>query len=134
MISEKTLSQFLITSDLKLVVNDVDALPLVNHSSQVKIKCGPRQIYGDFAAPEQLWKHPEREFVNSEMPSYDEKIDIYKIPDVCEYFLGDLQASEMLKFHLFKIHKLCKEEMPHNRPSAKEILEEYSKIWNEFNR
>lgn len=129
----KTLGQFLITPNFKLVVNDLDALPLVNHSDGVKVKCGHRQIYGDFVAPEQLWPH-EEEFLDSNMLPYDEKTDIYKIPAMCDYFLGDLQTSEMLRYHLFKLHLRCKSENPADRPTAAQVLQEYSEIWEMFNQ
>ena len=131
---EKTLSQFLVTNDFKLVVNDVDALPKVDHATGEKIKCGPRQLYGDFIAPEQRWDIPDQEFDNSKLPPYDEKTDIYKIPDVCEFFLGDSQASEMLKYHLFKLHKRCKSNDPTERPTATQVAEEYKLIWESFNK
>jgi len=40
----KMLSQFLITDDLRLILNDVDALPQVDHANGDKILCGHRQI------------------------------------------------------------------------------------------
>lgn len=43
----KTLSQHLLTSNFSIVVNDLDALPLV--------KCGHRELHWNFVAPEQLW-------------------------------------------------------------------------------
>ena len=123
---QKTLSQFLLTSDLSIVVNDLDALPEVNHSAG--IKCGHQELFGEFVAPEQLWPDYERDFVDSEMPSYDEKTDVWKIPDVCEFFIGDFSGSDVLRLHLFKVHAQCKREKPADRPTSDEVLERYRSI------
>ena len=124
----KLLSQYLVTSDLWLVANDLDALPKVNRTAGLLAKCGPRRIFGDFVAPEQLWPFAERPFSDSEMPGYDEKTDIWKLPDVCEHFLGDIQGVLSVKLHLFKIHKQCKSADPLERPTASEIVKEYMRV------
>ena len=129
---EKTLSQFLVTSDLWLLANDLDALPKVNRTKGQLIKCGHRQLHGDFVAPEQLWLRDDAAFSDSEIPGYDEKTDIWKIPDVCNHFLGNVQGADNLRFHLFKIHKQCKHLDPEQRPSAQEVVAEYQRIRDEF--
>ena len=125
---QKTLGQFLLTDDLKLVVNDLDALPLVNRSENGSVKCGHRQLFGDFVAPEQLWPYPDREYKDDEMPLYDEKTDIWKVPDVCNYFLGSVDGAENIKFHLFKIHERCKSQDPAQRPTAQELVTHYKAV------
>ena len=124
---EKTLSQFLITESFDLLANDLDALPKVTAES--KIKCGHHQLFGTFVAPEQLWPYKDREFVDKEMPGYDEKTDIWKIPEVCLYLLGESPDSATLSFHLFKIHKQCKEPDPLLRPNATVVLKAYESIY-----
>ncbi|XP_047713596.1 protein O-mannose kinase isoform X1 [Prionailurus viverrinus] len=127
----KTLSQYLLTSNFSIVVNDLDALPLVNHSSRTFVKCGHRELHGDFVAPEQLWPYGEdMPFDDDLMPSYDEKIDIWKIPDVSSFLLGHVEGSDMVRFHLFDIHKACKSQTPAERPTAREILDTYEKVLN----
>ncbi|XP_039091575.1 protein O-mannose kinase [Hyaena hyaena] len=127
----KTLSQYLLTSNFSIVVNDLDALPLVNHSSRTFVKCGHRELHGDFVAPEQLWPYGEdTPFDDDLMPSYDEKIDIWKIPDVSSFLLGHVEGSDMVRFHLFDIHKACKSQTPAERPTAREILDTYEKVLN----
>lgn len=127
----KTLSQYLLTSNFSIVVNDLDALPLVNHSSGTFVKCGHRELHGDFVAPEQLWPYGEdMPFHDDLMPSYDEKIDIWKIPDVASFLLGHVEGSDMVRFHLFDIHKACKSQMPAERPTAQDILDTYQKVLN----
>ncbi|XP_030886074.1 protein O-mannose kinase isoform X1 [Leptonychotes weddellii] len=127
----KTLSQYLLTSNFSLVVNDLDALPLVNRSSRTLVKCGHRELHGDFVAPEQLWPYGEdTPFDDDLMPSYDEKIDIWKIPDVSSFLLGHVEGSDMVRFHLFDIHKACKSQTPAERPTAQDILDTYKKVLN----
>lgn len=127
----KTLSQYLLTSNFSIVVNDLDALPLVNHSSGTFVKCGHRELHGDFVAPEQLWPYGEdMSFHDDLMPSYDEKIDIWKIPDVSSFLLGHVEGSDMVRFHLFDIHKACKSQTPAERPTAQDILDTYQKVLN----
>ncbi|GFO48410.1 protein o-mannose kinase [Plakobranchus ocellatus] len=50
---EKALSQFLLSNNLSLILNDVDALPQVNRKSGKFVKCGHRELQGDYLAPEQ---------------------------------------------------------------------------------
>ncbi|XP_075853289.1 protein O-mannose kinase isoform X3 [Microcebus murinus] len=127
----KTLSQYLLTSNFSIVANDLDALPLVNHSSRTLVKCGHRELHGDFVAPEQLWPFGEDvPFRDDLMPSYDEKIDIWKIPDVSGFLLGHVEGSDMVRFHLFDIHKACKSQTPAERPTAQDILDTYQKVLN----
>ncbi|KAG8512424.1 Protein O-mannose kinase, partial [Galemys pyrenaicus] len=127
----KTLSQYLLTSNLSIVANDLDALPLVNHSSGTQAKCGHRQLHGDFVAPEQLWPYGEDvPFQDDLMPSYDEKVDIWKIPDVSSFLLGHVEGSDMVRFHLFDIHKACKNQSPAERPTARDVLDAYQRVWN----
>ncbi|XP_066091379.1 protein O-mannose kinase [Saccopteryx bilineata] len=127
----KTLSQYLLTSNFSVVVNDLDALPPVNRSAGTLVKCGHRELHGDFVAPEQLWPYGEdRPFHDDLMPSYDEKVDIWKIPDVSSFLLGHVEGSDMVRFHLFDIHKACKSRTPAERPTAQDILDTYEKVLN----
>lgn len=127
---EKLLSQLLVTIDRKLVLNDVDALPQVVNGSGVK--CGHRQLFGSFVAPEQLWNSSEQ-FNDSEMPSYDEKTDIWKAPAVCDYFLKFAVDGEILKYRLFNFHKKCRNIEPSKRPSVEDLVNEYERVIEEFN-
>ncbi|XP_018432344.1 PREDICTED: protein O-mannose kinase [Nanorana parkeri] len=126
---EKVLSQYLLTSDFHLVANDLDALPLVDREKGILVKCGQREIIGDFVAPEQLWPHgPDVEYSDDLMPPYDEKTDIWKIPAVTDYLLGHVDGSDIVRFHLFDIHTECKKENPAMRPSAQTILDSYRRV------
>ncbi|GFS81113.1 protein O-mannose kinase [Nephila pilipes] len=128
---EKTLSQFLITDDFRIVVNDLDATPEVTYVSgeEKGVICGNKALEGSFVAPEQLWPY-EQKFDPKILPRYNEKTDIFKIPDVCNWFLGNL--ADASKYKLFNFHKRCKNRDPSKRPSAKHVLEMYNNIRNDL--
>lgn len=128
---EKTLSQFLLTANLSVVVNDVDALPEVDSSRGLLAKCGHRQLSGDFVAPEQRWPHhrAHEPFSDLLMPGYDEKTDIWKIPEVTHFLMGNVPGGDLVHFHLFHIHQRCKNDEPGLRPSALDILNTYRDIY-----
>jgi len=134
---EKTLSQYLVTDHLKLILNDLDALPEVRKGIS-GVKCGHRQLFGSFVAPEQLWPFVDKPFNDGEMREYDEKTDIWKIPEVCNWFVNIADDSvstdsiSLVKDKLSKIHQKCKHTDPRNRPSAKQVLEAYQQIFNEL--
>uniref|UniRef100_A0A8D0GYS5 Protein O-mannose kinase n=1 Tax=Sphenodon punctatus TaxID=8508 RepID=A0A8D0GYS5_SPHPU len=126
---EKVLSQYLLTSDFHIVVNDLDALPLVDKSSGRLVKCGHRELQGDFVAPEQRWPYGEEvPFEDSLMPPYDEKTDIWKVPDVSNFLLGHIEGSDIVRFHLFEVHAACKKNDSAERPSAQMVLDTYKKV------
>lgn len=118
----KTLSQFLITDDYRLVMVDLDALPEVNLENNVTVKCGHRQLFGDFVAPEQLWPHDHLVFDDRKMPGYDEKTDVWKIPNVLSYILGTTSMAKQVRFRMFGIFRQCKELESWKRPTAGSVL------------
>jgi glycoprotein-mannosyl O6-kinase len=63
----KMLSQFLLTDDLRLILNDIDALPKVDPVLDEKIICGHREIGGEdnYIAPEQRWPFEDLDFVET---------------------------------------------------------------------
>uniref|UniRef100_A0A8V5FWF0 Uncharacterized protein n=1 Tax=Melopsittacus undulatus TaxID=13146 RepID=A0A8V5FWF0_MELUD len=93
------------------------------------VKCGHRELQGEFVAPEQHWPYGEEvPFEDDLMPPYDEKTDIWKIPDVSNFFLGHVDGSDIVRLHLFDIHAACKKKDPAERPSAQEVLDTYRKV------
>lgn len=133
---EKTLSQFLLTNDFHLVVNDLDALPEVDMSRNLSVKCGHRELTGDFVAPEQLWpfRNNGKPFSDNLMPEYDEKTDIWKIPDVTWFLMGKVPGGDLVHFHLFQIHEKCKKKDPTDRPSAFDVLKVYKSVYSSMVR
>lgn len=133
---EKTLSQFLLTSDFHLVVNDLEALPEVDSSRGLLAKCGHRELTGDFVAPEQLWPHHNQgvAFLDDLMPEYDERTDIWKIPDVTRFLIGRVPGGDLVHFHLFSIYEQCKNRDPEHRPSALEVLKVYKQVYSSIAR
>ena len=132
---EKTLSQYLVTNDLRLVLNDLDALPRVVDGG---VKCGRRQLLGSFVAPEQLWQRDEP-FNDSALNGYDHKTDIWKIPDVCHWFLtsepnqSEFSSSvESIENELKDTINGCKSVDPSDRPSARQVLQSYAKAFENF--
>lgn len=119
----KTLSQLLISDDFNLLLNDVDSLAEVHDKY---IKCGAKPIYGSFVPPEQ--KQNEK----MKTKGYNEKTDIWKAASVCHYFLGDLPNAILVRYRLFDVHKKCKDEDPQKRPSARDLVTEYSRVLSEL--
>lgn len=67
------------------------------------------------------------------MPRYNEKADIWKVPDICRKLLGK-NASQELKPALSDIHSKCKETDPSKRPSAEAMLEKYHQVRDILNQ
>lgn len=127
----KALSQYLITDQLKLIVNDLDALE--SFANGRKFKCGHRRVFGDLVAPEQLWPFPHKPFDNSQLPPYNEKIDIWKIPEICEWIVKDSNDIPLLaRRFLTWIHSKCKSLEPQHRPSATDIFNYYTILTRYF--
>lgn len=121
----KTLSQYLVHSDLTLRVNDLDALPYANRTRRAA--CGSPPLYGDLLAPEQRGGTPEQALC-------DTACDVWKIPDVCLWLLGTTREAESFKFHLFPVHRRCKLHQAEQRPSVGHILRDYRRVWEEWER
>uniref|UniRef100_A0A3B4A3S5 Protein O-mannose kinase n=1 Tax=Periophthalmus magnuspinnatus TaxID=409849 RepID=A0A3B4A3S5_9GOBI len=133
---EKTLSQFLLTNDLHLIVNDLDALPEVDKNKNLLAKCGHRELSGDFVAPEQLWPFVKdgKPFSDDLMPGYDEMTDIWKIPEVTQFLMERVSGGDLVHFHLFQIHKECKKKDPKLRPVAQQVLNVYKTVYSNMVR
>jgi len=110
----KLASQFLIDNNFNIIANDLDALP---DASNQKIQCGNRSLIGDLLAPEQL-----------KYSSYDQQIDIYKMPFLCNYFLSLCPRDKQLDLLVNQLHSRCLNESPSQRPNSKEVVDEYLHI------
>ena len=111
----KLLTQFLLQQPDRLILNDLDALP---DASGQKIRCGHRQLHGNLLAPEQLQPNA----------TYDEKIDVWRVPDVCNWFLASCRPSPLLQFLLQPLHEQSKARDPNLRVSSAWLLERYFQL------
>eukprot|EP00058_Branchiostoma_floridae_P011446 XP_002596934.1 hypothetical protein BRAFLDRAFT_215921 [Branchiostoma floridae] len=127
---KKTLSQYLVTEDFNLVANDLDSLREVNSKEKLFIRCRQRQLRPGFVSPEELWPFENETFDGSRLPYYDEKTDIWKILNVVNYLLGNVNGSDVVRSHLFKVHQQCQDRDPKQRPNAKVVLDEYKRVRN----
>lgn len=125
----KTLEQYLLTSSGNIVLNDVDAVTLVGEGGTI---CGHQELKGDFVAPEQKWPFPGEEYSAERMPPYSEKADVWKIPPVCNFFLGKSDVASVFRYHVHNIHKRCREPDPLQRPSATEVLKIYESLYQSY--
>jgi len=111
----KLLSQYLITDDFHLVVNDLDNAP------------DARQIDGivcnhKFAKESNLWFAPEQRGPSES--DNDEKVEIWKIPVIAERLLGDVNGSNFVKSKLEEVMKRCQATNPEQRPTANEVVQD----------
>lgn len=105
----KILLQYFIIDDFYLVVNDLDVLLEVKVDKGELIKCGYRELFGDFVVFEQLWFFGKLRFFNDkEMFLYDERIDIWRIFNVVDKFFGRVQNSNYVRRLFLGIYEFCK--------------------------
>lgn len=123
----KLLTQYLITDDFHLVVNDLDNTP--DARDENGILCANRKELLQFVAPEQRWPFNESVPFRSDLkPTYDEKIDIWKIPPVVERILGDVNGSRFTKSKLRRVMERCRATDPRQRPTANEVLQRLLRV------
>ena len=119
----KALSQYLITDDFHLVVNDLDNTPLVGEANG--ILCGHKT-----ATASNLWFSPEQRglYESDSTPKTDEKIEIWRIPVVMRYLLGDVNGSSFVKSKLEKVMRRCQATNSQQRPTANEVVQEFLRV------
>lgn len=106
----KLLTQFLLAEPDRVILNDLDALP---DASSGPIRCGQNELKGNLVAPEQ------RASLNA---TYDEKIDIWRIPSVCRWFMQVCDSNSLFDSCLQSELALCHHSNPLLRPSASHLL------------
>lgn len=112
---DKLLSQLLVTKELRLILNDVDALA---DASDGLIRCGSQPLFGEFIAPEQ--RHPTE--------GYDYKTDLWKFASVCEFFISEIKFPDYILKRVQDIHSQCRNIDPNRRPSAEDLLDLFNDI------
>lgn len=130
---DKLLTQYMLSDDVHLVLNDVDSVAEVTFvGGELRgIKCGKQELEGEFVAPEQKWTGAT-DFNDTEMQTYDEKTDIWKVPDVCNFFLGSGPEATRLQLKLLDIHMACKNLNPRDRPTSMQIMWTYKKLFTQI--
>lgn len=110
-----------------MVVNDLDNTP--DARDENGILCANRKELLQFVAPEQRWPFNESVPFRSDLkPTYDEKIDIWKIPPVVERILGDVNGSRFTKSKLRRVMERCRATDPRQRPTANEVLQRLLRV------
>jgi len=99
------------------------------------VRCSKSELKGSFVAPEQKWPFNQLKVFNAdEQPGYNEKTDIWKIPDVVKALLGGdalkLAESEHILDYLVAVHRKCKRSNPEERPAISDVLKEYELVWS----
>ncbi|KAL9976148.1 hypothetical protein ACROYT_G013405 [Oculina patagonica] len=121
----KLLSQYLITDDFHLVINDLDSTQEVTRDKGLECK---QQELGKFFAPEQKWPNVSTSLRLDMTLTYDEKVDIWKIPAVVEKLLDSVNGSDFAKSKLERIMERCRATDPQQRPTANEVLQEFLRL------
>ena len=115
---DQLLSQYLITDDFHLVVNDLD------HATDA------RQVDGilcnEFAKEANSWFAPEQKGLSES--DTDEKVEIWKIPVIAQRLLSDVDGSSFVKSKLEKVMTRCQATNPQQRPTANEVLQELLRV------
>jgi len=136
-----TVKQYLVTNNNDLVINDLDDLKLVKDGKMEGRVCS----HGDylynrrdiliekFLAPEQYRYNSTvienlDDYSEDDLPSLNEKIDIYKIPAITGYILGTVAGHTSVMEKMAPIHAMCLNRNPKLRPSAGVIHNAYSKV------
>ena len=131
---QQLLDQFFVTQDLHLVLGGYDNLRMVikNDGREHRVRCSDDNLVGTFVAPEQRWPFARyKVFNHREQPPYNEKADIWKVPDFTWSLLahcGSRHCREILHY-LAAAHVRCKRENPDQRPNATMLYREYARVW-----
>lgn len=131
---QQLVDQFYVTTDLHLVLVAYDNLPFVHkqNTDEYRIQCSDGNLVGSFVAPEQKWPFARYKVFNPrEQPLYNEKADVWKVPDVTRSLLahcGSSRCREILHY-LTALHVRCKNRDPGQRPNATELYRQYTSVW-----
>lgn len=134
------LSFFLqVSDDGRVLLNDVDAIPQANRSAGLLVKCGHQQLkHHPYIAPEQEWPFKGKAFKDADMPGYDEKIDIWRVPETVAALLkirpsaskpADPARARIVAW-VAALSTRCRARRPADRPDIVELQRE----WRNLNR
>jgi len=131
--TEITLSQFLLTDDFRVVLNDVDELIAASNDGKVRCNCNIIRGGSEFSGEGMGCLVPPEQKKCGTNVFYTEKIDIWKIPDITAAILGKSDDSLNLWNHLYHIHQECKLDDPLLRPPIEHVVAKYRQVQAQFN-
>lgn len=131
--TEITLSQFLLTDDFRVVLNDVDELIAASNDGKVRCNCNIIRGGSEFSGEGMGCLVPPEQKKCGTNVFYTEKIDIWKIPDITAAILGKSDDSLNLWNHLYHIHQECKLDEPNLRPPIEHVVAKYRQVQAQFN-
>ncbi|XP_078486014.1 protein O-mannose kinase-like [Ciona intestinalis] len=133
----QALSQYLVTNDMRIVMNDVDELPIddVNNHPVCKSETGCVMVEHTFLSPEQ--RYNEADCKQDKLPKVSIKTDVWKIPNLTNAIMNvrspnstELKKIQRINRLLKQVHKMCKKIDPVNRWNSQQVLEDYVRVYN----
>ena len=137
---KKLLTQYLVRKNLDVVLHDLDTVEMLPpdgkgvkcnrfFTKETVVKMNEHDYYKKnlIIAPEQMDLYLER----NDFKPFDEKVDIWRVPDVTKFILGSLRNETLrniLLSDLAYINSKCKELHPFDRPTADQILKAYTDV------
>ena len=118
----KLLLQYLITDDFHMIVNDLDSLIEVTEDGG----CAKRPNVSRALQRERErrgWPKEGQPLHFHLAPTYDEKIDIWKLPWIVKRLLDSVKGSSFANSELREIMEWCNVIDPQQRPTANEVLQ-----------
>jgi glycoprotein-mannosyl O6-kinase len=129
--TEITLSQFLLTDDFRVVLNDVDELIAAGADGKVRCNCniirGGSEFDENGERPGGCLVPPEQKQCGTNI-YYTEKIDIWKIPDITRAIIGDSPEGLSVWDELHRLHQECKNSNPNMRPPIEYVVDKYKQL------
>ena len=123
----RLLSQYLITDDFHMVMNDVDSLKEVTKDRGCKKGLNLSHSV-EKEIEQQRWPKMSEPLASDFGLAYDEKIDIWKLPWIVESLLGGVKGSSFVKTQLREIIKRCHAIDSQQRSTANEVLQEFLRV------
>lgn len=130
--TEITLSQFLLTDDFQVVLNDVDELIAASQDGTVRCNCNIIRGGSEIEENMGCLVPPEQKQCGLGI-FYTEKIDIWKIPDITKAILGESEEATDVWNKLYRIHQECKLDEPLARPEIGIVVDKYLEVQQQFN-
>ncbi|XP_076819449.1 protein O-mannose kinase-like [Clavelina lepadiformis] len=143
--AKQALGQFLVTDDMRVVLSDVDELPIDNPAKNKIATCRnePKCRLSDakFMPPEEQYNEEEcPEDLSQRQHEVTIKADVWKIPAISNEILNETLPDDSHRNQVIKINKLlsetharCKSINPQKRISSIEILKQYLTIYKKIN-